>query len=211
MLDPVKNLKKPVEILKSSEPVEFEVKKVSTKTTTRSAPAPFVTSTLQAEASRRFGRGVKQVMRVAQSLYENGYITYMRTDSPTLSEQAIKAAQAWIVSQFGKKYSQPRQFAAKSKSAQEAHEAIRPTDISKSAKDLGLKGMEAKLYELIRKRTLASQMADAKVKITTYELVPVKAPSQIWVAKGEVVEFDGWRAVWDTQDEKEQILPEVKK
>jgi len=211
VLDPVKNLKKPVEILKSSEPVEFEVKKVSTKTTTRSAPAPFVTSTLQAEASRKFGRSVKQVMRVAQSLYENGYITYMRTDSPTLSEQAIKAAQAWIVNQFGKKYSQPRQFAAKSKSAQEAHEAIRPTDISKSAKDLGLKGMEAKLYELIRKRTLASQMADAKVKITTYELVPVKAPSQIWVAKGEVVEFDGWRAVWDTQDEKEQILPEVKK
>ena len=212
-IDPVKDITKPIVDLIFDQPVDFELTNISQKITKKSAPAPFVTSSLQAEVSRRLGRWVKQVMRVAQKLYENWYITYMRTDSPTLSAQAIKAAQSYITAKFGKEYSQPRQFKAKASNAQEAHEAIRPTDLKKSAQELGLKWMEAKLYDLIRNRTLASQMADAKVQITTYEFVPVKDSSQKWIAKWEVVKFAWWKAIYDLQDTKSetQNLPALKK
>ena len=147
--------------------IDFKVLNVDVKPAQRSASAPFTTSTLQQEASNRLGYGVTTTMRVAQRLYEEGYITYMRTDSVNLSQEAINAAKSQILKEFGEEYSQPRNYVTKSASAQEAHEAIRPTDFGvKSIDDVQLN----KLYQLIYKRTLASQMANAKLEKTIIEI-----------------------------------------
>src|SRR5690606_3389983 len=154
------------EALRSSE-ASVVVKSVESKPYTRRPAAPFSTSTLQQEAARKLRFSARQTMSVAQSLYENGYITYMRTDSPVLSQQAVSAARAQAASLYGADSvpASPRSYAGKSKNAQEAHEAIRPAgDVFRTPAELTgvLRGNDWKLYDLIWKRTIASQMADAK-------------------------------------------------
>ena len=141
---------------------ELIVDLVDTKPSKRSPKAPFITSTLQQEASQKLGFSVKQTMSIAQNLYREGAITYMRTDSLNLSEVAITAAEEEIVSKYGKQFHQARRYKTSSSGAQEAHEAIRPTDLTKPT-ILGLDDQSSKLYSLIYKRTLASQMSDAQL------------------------------------------------
>lgn len=184
----------------------FAVEAVDQKPGTRSPGAPFTTSTLQQEAARRLGYSVRQTMTVAQKLYENGHITYMRTDSVNLSPIAINAAQSYIKKNFGDKYSQVRQYKTKSRSAQEAHEAIRPTDISKLS--AGADGGAKKLYELIWKRTVASQMAAAAIEKTEIK-ISSSAHSEHFVASGEVLQFDGFLKVYGGGKD-DLILPPVK-
>ena len=178
----------------------------------RSASAPFTTSTLQQEASSRLGYNVTNTMRIAQRLYEEGYITYMRTDSVNLSQEAIEGAKKQIISEYGSEYSSPRNYTTKSASAQEAHEAIRPTDFSvKSIGDAQL----SKLYQLIYRRTLASQMANAKIEKTVIEIGNAKLP-QHFEAQGEVIIFDGFlkaygivKAEDDDDESNDKLLPKV--
>lgn len=192
--------------------VEFKVLNVETKPGSRSASAPFTTSTLQQEASSRLGYNVTNTMRLAQRLYEEGFITYMRTDSVNLSQEAIEGAKNQIISEYGAEYSSPRNYTTKSSSAQEAHEAIRPTDFSvKSISDVQL----SKLYQLIYRRTLASQMANAKIEKTVIEIGNAKLP-QHFEAQGEVIIFDGFLKAYGivkTEDEDEEnnekLLPKV--
>lgn len=191
---------------------DFKVLNVETKPGTRTASAPFTTSTLQQEASNRLGYGVTATMRVAQRLYEEGFITYMRTDSVNLSQEAINGAKAQILAEYGEAYSNPRNYTTKSASAQEAHEAIRPTDFTmKSIGDAQLN----KLYQLIYKRTLASQMANAKIEKTVIEIGNAKLP-QHFEAQGEVIIFDGFlkaygilKAEDDDEENNEKLLPKV--
>ncbi|MDO5614635.1 MAG: type I DNA topoisomerase [Cruoricaptor ignavus] len=200
------------EFLNLSKNTEFKVLNVEKKPGTRSASAPFTTSTLQQEASNRLGYGVTTTMRVAQRLYEEGYITYMRTDSVNLSQEAIDGAKAHILAEYGEKYSKPRNYTTKSSSAQEAHEAIRPTDFSvKSIGDAQLN----KLYQLIYKRTLASQMANAQIEKTVIEIGNPQLPTH-FEAQGEVIIFDGFLKVYgitkteeDEEDNNEKLLPKV--
>ena len=192
--------------------IDFKVLNVDVKPAQRSASAPFTTSTLQQEASNRLGYGVTTTMRVAQRLYEEGYITYMRTDSVNLSQEAINAAKSQILKEFGEEYSQPRNYVTKSASAQEAHEAIRPTDFGvKSIGDAQLN----KLYQLIYKRTLASQMANAKLEKTVIEIGNPELP-QHFEAQGEVIVFDGFLRAYgiyknedEEQEDGDKILPKV--
>ncbi len=207
------NEKEAEKFLEISKNTDFKVLNVETKPGTRSASAPFTTSTLQQEASNRLGYGVTSTMRVAQRLYEEGFITYMRTDSVNLSQEAINGAKSQIISEFGEKYSKPRNYTTKSASAQEAHEAIRPTDFSvKSVGDAQLN----KLYQLIYKRTLASQMANAEIEKTTIEIGDPKLP-QNFEAQGEVIIFDGFLKAYgivknedDDAEDNEKLLPKVK-
>ena len=192
--------------------IDFKVLNVDVKPAQRSASAPFTTSTLQQEASNRLGYGVTTTMRVAQRLYEEGYITYMRTDSVNLSQEAINAAKSQILKEFGEEYSQPRNYVTKSASAQEAHEAIRPTDFGvKSIGDAQLN----KLYQLIYKRTLASQMANAKLEKTVIEIGNPEL-LQHFEAQGEVIVFDGFLRAYgiyknedEEQEDGDKILPKV--
>ena len=192
--------------------IDFKVLNIDVKPAQRSASAPFTTSTLQQEASNRLGYGVTTTMRVAQRLYEEGYITYMRTDSVNLSQEAINAAKSQILKEFGEEYSQPRNYVTKSASAQEAHEAIRPTDFGvKSIGDAQLN----KLYQLIYKRTLASQMANAKLEKTIIEIGNSELP-QHFEAQGEVIVFDGFLRAYgiyknedEEQEDGDKILPKV--
>ena len=192
--------------------IDFKVLNIDVKPAQRSASAPFTTSTLQQEASNRLGYGVTTTMRVAQRLYEEGYITYMRTDSVNLSQEAINAAKSQILKEFGEEYSQPRNYVTKSASAQEAHEAIRPTDFGvKSIGDAQLN----KLYQLIYKRTLASQMANAKLEKTVIEIGNPELP-QYFEAQGEVIVFDGFLRAYgiyknedEEQEDGDKILPKV--
>ena len=201
------------DFLNQAKNTQFKVLNVEKKPATRSASAPFTTSTLQQEASNRLGYGVTSTMRVAQRLYEEGYITYMRTDSVNLSQEAINGAKAQIISEFGEKYSKPRNYTTKSASAQEAHEAIRPTDFSvKSIGDAQLN----KLYQLIYKRTLASQMANAEIEKTVIEIGNPKLP-QHFEAQGEVIVFDGFLKAYgivknedEDEENNEKLLPKVK-
>lgn len=198
--------------LQQAQNVEFKVLNVETRPGTRTASAPFTTSTLQQEASNRLGYGVTATMRVAQRLYEEGFITYMRTDSVNLSQEAINGAKAQIISEFGEEYSNPRNYTTKSASAQEAHEAIRPTDFgTKNVPDAQLN----KLYQLIYKRTLASQMTNAKIEKTVIEIGNSKLP-QHFEAQGEVIVFDGFLKVYgitkaedDDEENNEKLLPKV--
>jgi DNA topoisomerase I len=178
---------------------EFFVRDLEKKPAKRSPSAPFTTSTLQQEASRKLSFSVLQTMRVAQGLYERGDITYMRTDSVNLSQQAINGAKEEIEKTFGPKYAQTRQYKTKSSSAQEAHEAIRPTDFSAKEID-GHNDNERRLYDLIRKRTIASQMANAEIEKTTITLGQNKSEDN-FIATGEVITFDGFLRVYSESDD----------
>jgi len=196
--------------LELSKNTEFKVLNIEVKPGSRSASAPFTTSTLQQEASNKLGYGVTTTMRVAQRLYEEGYITYMRTDSVNLSQEAINAAKQHIIKEFGENYSKPRNYTTKSSSAQEAHEAIRPTDFS--VKTIGDAQLN-KLYQLIYKRTLASQMENAKIEKTVIEIGNQAIPSNFEV-QGEVIIFDGFLKVYDIakneeEENNEKTLPKV--
>ena len=188
---------------------ELVVVSVDTKPSKRSPKAPFITSTLQQEASQKLGFSVKQTMSIAQNLYREGAITYMRTDSLNLSEVAISAAQDEIISKYGKAFHQARRYKTSSKGAQEAHEAIRPTDLTKST-ILGLDDQSAKLYSLIYKRTLASQMSDALLQKTKIN-INVSERSENFIADGEVLSFAGFLEVYDYMAAEDKLLPEVVK
>ncbi len=192
--------------LEAAKSAAFTVKAIDKKPGTRNPSVPFTTSSLQQEAARRLGYSVKQTMVVAQKLYEAGLITYMRTDSTTLSGLAIKAAEDYIKKEFGANYHQVRQFKTKNASAQEAHEAIRPTDFRKTSAgaDAGAK----KLYELIWRRALASQMAAAVVDKTEI-VIDISNRDETFVAKGEVLKFDGFLKVYGGGKD-DVILPDVK-
>ena len=191
----------------------FTIEDISRKPVRKSPAPPFTTSTLQQEAARKLGFSVTQTMVLAQKLYESGLITYMRTDSFNLSDLALGTAKETILSTFGEKYYKFRRYHTKSKGAQEAHEAIRPTYIANAE----IKGteQEKRLYDLIRKRTIACQMADAELERTTIS-VSIGGVSEKFVATGEVVVFDGFLQVYhestDDENEKEQengLLPRV--
>ncbi|WP_029406632.1 type I DNA topoisomerase [Thiomicrorhabdus sp. Milos-T2] len=172
----------------------------------RSPKAPFTTSTLQQEASSKLGFSVKQTMMVAQRLYESGKITYMRTDSVNLSELAIEQAKTTITSDYGAEYSVPRRYKTKNADAQEAHEAIRPTDFG--VENVGGERNEQRLYQLIWRRAIASQMADAQLKRTTVDVGIDLLPNDKLTAKGEVVSFDGFLKVYDFDSKDEGgLLP----
>lgn len=192
----------------------FTVEDITVKPAKKSPAPPFTTSTLQQEASRKLGFSVAQTMMVAQRLYEAGHITYMRTDSLNLSGLAISTTKAEIIEQYGEKYSKIRKFTTKSKGAQEAHEAIRPTYISQH--EAGTTAQEKRLYELIWKRTIATQMADAEIEKTVATIDPSNAEGK-FIATGEVVKFDGFLRVYleSTDDEEtegeEGLLPPMTK
>jgi DNA topoisomerase I len=181
----------------------FTVANLETKPSKRTPAAPFTTSTLQQDASRKLGFSVSATMSLAQKLYEAGKITYMRTDSVNLSEFALGAAKDEITKSFGSQYAKTRQFQSKSKGAQEAHEAIRPTEMG--VREAGNDDRERKLYELIWKRTMASQMADAELENTTATISISTTPEQL-VAKGQVIKFDGFLKLYieSTEDDGEE-------
>ncbi|MEO6166298.1 MAG: type I DNA topoisomerase [Chitinophagales bacterium] len=182
---------------------EYSVKDVQVKPGKKSPSAPFTTSTLQQEASRKMGYSVAKTMLVAQRLYESGKITYMRTDSTNLSETALKSIQDEIVKSYGKNYSQQRKYATKTANAQEAHEAIRPTYIEN--KETDGESDEQRLYSLIWKRTIASQMSDAQLEKTTAKIAISKVKEEELVASGEVLMFDGFLKVYmESVDEDAQ-------
>ena len=192
----------------------YTVNAVEKKPGKRSPAAPFTTSTLQQEASRKLGYSVDRTMRIAQGLYEQGNITYMRTDSVNLSDFATSAAKDTIVGSYGERYSKPRKFATKSKGAQEAHEAIRPTDMN--VRNAGSDRDAERLYELVWKRTIASQMAEAELEKTVVNIDISGHPNEKLVASGEVILFDGFLKVYlegrddEEGDEQEGLLPEMK-
>ena len=185
------------------------VESIDTKPSKRSPKAPFITSTLQQEASQKLGFSVKQTMSIAQNLYREGAITYMRTDSLNLSEMAISAAQDEIISKYGKDFHQARRYKTSSTGAQEAHEAIRPTDLTKPT-ILGLDDQSAKLYSLIYKRTLASQMSDAQLQKTKIN-ISISERSENFIADGEILSFAGFLEVYDYIAAEDKLLPEVSK
>ena len=189
---------------------DFKVENLETKPGKKSPAAPFTTSTLQQEASRKLGFSVKQTMSVAQKLYESGQITYMRTDSVNLSDQALAQAAAEIENHYGKEYVQVRKYKTKSGDAQEAHEAIRPTNLSKPNGE-GERNHQ-RLYDLIWKRTIASQMAEAKLE-KTVATISISTVKENLIAEGEVLKFDGFLKVYlegtDDEDDAEEakMLP----
>ncbi|MDT0538212.1 type I DNA topoisomerase [Croceitalea sp. P059] len=197
--------------LKNNIGADFSVAKLDKKPAKKSPAAPFTTSTLQQEASRKLYFSVGRTMQVAQRLYEAGLITYMRTDSVNLSKEALTAAKDAIVDSFGEKYSTVRSYTGKSKGAQEAHEAIRPTDMKLQSPSL--ERDQQKLYELIWKRTLASQMSDAQLERTNVR-IKASAHNDEFTANGEVIKFDGFLKVYlestdeeDTNEEQDGMLP----
>ncbi len=188
---------------------EFQVANLETKPAKKTPAPPFTTSTLQQEASRKLYFSVSKTMNMAQRLYEAGLITYMRTDSVNLSPEAVEAAKEEIQREYGQKYSKPRNFSQKAKGAQEAHEAIRPTDISRHS--VSVERDQARLYDLIWKRTIASQMSDAELERT---LVKIEADThkEQFTANGEVLKFDGFLKVYiegtdDEDEEQADLLP----
>lgn len=195
-----KTLKEVEEFLNNCIGAEFSIEKLQKKPGKRSSSPPFTTSTLQQEAGRKLGYSVSQTMTLAQKLYESGKISYMRTDSVALSQEAIQSVSSQIKKKYGDEYLQVKHYKTKSKGAQEAHEAIRPTDFTdeKGSDDK----RSQKLYELIWKRTVASQMADAKLEKTT-ATIGVSSVDQKFVATGEVVVFDGFLKVYTESREDE--------
>lgn len=210
----LKTKEEALDFLRRLEDASFVVEDVETKPMKKSPAAPFTTSTLQQEASRKLGFPVSMTMMVAQKLYESGKITYMRTDSVNLSDLAINTARNEIESVYGKQYSKVRKFSTKSKGAQEAHEAIRPTYMSEHT--VSGTAQEKKLYDLIWKRTVASQMADAELEKTTITIGISNNKTLRFSAIGEVIKFDGFLHVYleGTDDENidsdTSLLPSVK-
>jgi DNA topoisomerase-1 len=193
----------------------FTIESITKKPQKRTPAPPFTTSTLQQEAARKLGFTVSQTMRVAQHLYEEGKITYMRTDSVNLSSLCINASKEEIIKLWGEEYSKPRQYHTNTKGAQEAHEAIRPTYMSTTGIDGTVQ--EKRLYDLIWKRTAASQMADAEMEKTTVD-ISISSNDKTFIASGEVIKFDGFIKVYrestDDEDNREEtgsILPPLTK
>ena len=191
---------------------DFKVADLEKKPAKKSPAAPFTTSTLQQEAARKLGYSVSRTMSNAQRLYEAGLITYMRTDSVNLSDEARKGAQAEIEDAFGAKYSKPRNYKGKSKGAQEAHEAIRPTNFAQHT--ASVERDQARLYDLIWKRAIASQMSDAQLERTNVK-ISVSTHSTLFSANGEMIKFDGFLKVYlegtdDEDTEQEGMLPTLK-
>lgn len=200
------------DFLKQNIGSKYKVADLETKPTKKSPTAPFTTSTLQQEAARKLYLPVGITMQLAQRLYEAGLITYMRTDSVNLSKEAMDAAEAEIIKSYGKEFSKPRTFANKNKGAQEAHEAIRPTDMSRHT--VNIDRDQARLYDLIWKRTLASQMSDAQLERTNVK-IEANNHSEIFTASGEVLLFEGFLKVYleghdDDEEEQEGMLPALK-
>ena len=202
-------------LLESCQSAIFTIEDITTRPVKKSPAAPFTTSTLQQEAARKLGFTVAQTMMVAQRWYESGRITYMRTDSVNLSELAINGSKEAIANMMGDKYVHPRHFSTKTKGAQEAHEAIRPTYMENA--QIEGSAQEKKLYDLIWKRTIASQMADAELEKTT-ATISISNTSEAFSATGEVVKFDGFLRVYresyddDVEQEDEtHLLPPLKK
>lgn len=209
-----KNHDAAVAFLEKCKEATFVIDSVNKKPLRRTPAPPFTTSTLQQEAARKLGFTVSQTMMVAQHLYENGLITYMRTDSVNLSSLCIDASKQEITTLYGEEYSKPRQYHTHSKGAQEAHEAIRPTNMN--AVNIEGTQQEKRLYDLIWKRTAACQMADAELEKTTVN-IKVSTAEEMFVATGEVVKFDGFMKVYhestdddDSNDEGSRILPPLK-
>ncbi|MFA8435955.1 MAG: type I DNA topoisomerase [Marinifilaceae bacterium] len=201
-----------LEFLESCKNAEYKVANIETKPSVRKPAAPFTTSTLQQEASRKLGFSVSQTMSIAQKLYEAGHITYMRTDSVNLSNTALNAAKKAITDKLGEEYVKIRKYQTKSKGAQEAHEAIRPTYIDKEA--ISGSDTEKKLYSLIWKRTIASQMSDALLEKTNIK-INISTNSELLVATGEMIKFNGFLSVYiestddDYQKKSQGLLPKV--
>jgi DNA topoisomerase-1 len=195
-------------LLRSCIDASFNISDIEKKKAQKNAPAPFTTSTLQQEAGRKLRFSVSQTMMLAQRLYEAGLITYMRTDSLNLSNLALSMIKEQVVDMFGEPYSKVRKFKTKAKGAQEAHEAIRPSDmkVQEAGENKSLKS----LYKLIWQRTMASQMAAAEVEKTTVQIINDKN-NDIFEAKGEVVTFPGFLAVYKNGDDEAKLLPPVKK
>jgi DNA topoisomerase-1 len=194
----------------------FKVQAVEAKPTRRNPPPPFTTSTMQQEAARKLGFNASRTMQTAQRLYEAGHITYMRTDGVSMDEGALRELRRSIDALFGKEYTpaEPRRYASKIKNAQEAHEAIRPTDPSNTPKSLSLDGDQARLYELIWKRALASQMEAASIERTTVDLTEPSGKVELR-ATGQVILFDGFLKLYsegrdDEEDEENRRLPQLK-
>ena len=211
---PVK-LKKNIEDFDNAESFAQEVAKstftindITKKPASRSPKAPFITSTLQQEASSKLGFSVKQTMVLAQNLYRKGFITYMRTDSVNLSEEAIKQASIVIENTYGKEYVEIRRYKSKDANAQEAHEAIRPTDLSKVSVREDEK--EAKLYKLIYRRTLASLMAKAQLEKTVID-IDISGSDLDFIAEGETLTFDGFLRAYSFEIGEDSLLPKVSK
>ena len=207
-----------LEAVKAVAAADLKVASVEAKPASRNPSPPFMTSTLQQEASRKLGMGAQQAMRVAQKLYEAGHITYMRTDGTDMAPEAIAGVRAAIGDRYGASYvpDKPRTYKTKAKNAQEAHEAIRPTDFTKAARDIPADGEERKLYDLIWKRAVASQMEAARLERTTVE---IEGPRVGLRATGQVVKFDGFLKVYEEgrddrrsdDDEDGAILPAMAK
>ncbi|MFC2151522.1 type I DNA topoisomerase [Bacteroidota bacterium] len=210
----IKSPEKTIKLLEQCKSASFEISNIVKKPSKKSPAAPFTTSTLQQEASRKLGFSVAQTMAIAQKLYESGKITYMRTDSVNLSSMAIGAAKNVILKEFGEKYLKTRNFKTKSKGAQEAHEAIRPTFFDKQS--VTGSDREQRLYDLIWKRTIASQMSEAQLERTTIT-IDISNDDHKFIANGEVLKFDGFLKVYfeSTDDENEEeskgLLPAVNK
>jgi DNA topoisomerase-1 len=206
--------KKALEFVEHCAKAVFTIEDITRKPARKSPSPPFTTSTLQQEASRKLGFSVSQTMTVAQRLYEAGLITYMRTDSVNLSNTALTACEEVIGKEFGKEYLNIRNYKTKSKGAQEAHEAIRPAYINKLAIDGN--NTEKRLYELIWKRTVASQMSDARLEKTTVS-IDVSGKKNKFIAEGEVMKFDGFLKVYlestddETEAREETLLPPLDK
>jgi DNA topoisomerase I len=194
-------------------PADFSVINIETRPARKSPAPPFTTSTLQQEASRKLGFSVAKTMMVAQQLYEAGHITYMRTDSVNLSDSALAIAKTEIENLFGKDYVKIRKYATKTKGAQEAHEAIRPTYLNN--REIKGDASQQRLYELIWKRTIASQMSDAILEKTNVD-IKISTTTELLVARGEVIKFDGFLKVYmessddENGESKEGILPPLK-
>ncbi len=203
-----------LEFLKESSLADFTVQAVEKKPAKQSPAAPFTTSTLQQEASRKLGFPVARTMQVAQQLYEAGYITYMRTDSVNLSDLALSQAKELILKEYGEEYFKSRKYSNKIKGAQEAHEAIRPTVLSNT--EVNLDSSAQRLYDLIRKRTIASQMADAKLEKTNIT-INISNREEKYLCQGEVILFDGFMKVYqhtandeeETENTNQKLLPAV--
>ena len=199
-------------LLESCKQATFTIADLQKKPASKKPAAPFTTSTLQQEASRKLGFPVAKTMMIAQRLYEAGLITYMRTDSVNLSQEALNQAKDAIISNYGESYSKPRSYSTKSKGAQEAHEAIRPTNIANS--EVHIDYDQNRLYDLIWKRTIASQMSDAKLERTIVKISNDNNKS-VFSANGEIIRFDGFLKVYlegTDFDEEEQagMLPDLK-
>ena len=199
-------------LLQSLVGATFKVSRIETKPAKRTPAPPFTTSTLQQEASRKLGFSVARTMQVAQQLYESGYITYMRTDSVNLSDLALSLAKKEIAQQYGEEYVKTRRYQTKTKGAQEAHEAIRPTNME--VQTLNIESAQRRLYELIWKRTVASQMADAELEKTEME-IEISGSKERFQCTGEQVKFDGFLKVYmeSTDDDQEEssarLLPRL--